>query len=168
MLTFSMAIGLFIGRFQPFHKGHLWAVKNILKECDKVIIGIGSSQYSRTATNPFTMDERKDIIVECLKEHNIRDYAIFSVPDVHDDNEWVRHVQRIIPHFDFVYTGSPLSRKLFTESGYVIKDLPRYKNISASEIRLRMTKGLNWEEMVPCPKMLKRMNAIVKVKKFSS
>ena len=39
-----MKRALFIGRFQPFHKAHLSDVKLALKECDKIIIAIGSSQ----------------------------------------------------------------------------------------------------------------------------
>jgi len=35
-------IALFIGKFQPFHKGHLFALRQVLKKFDKVIIGIGS------------------------------------------------------------------------------------------------------------------------------
>ncbi len=34
--------GLMMGRFQPFHLGHLDLVKQILSECDKVIIAITS------------------------------------------------------------------------------------------------------------------------------
>ena len=37
---------LFIGRFQPFHKGHLAAIKWILKKEGKIFIVIGSNQQS--------------------------------------------------------------------------------------------------------------------------
>jgi nicotinamide-nucleotide adenylyltransferase len=40
---------LLIGRFQPFHKGHLQVVKTIARDCDDIIIGIGSAQYSHTS-----------------------------------------------------------------------------------------------------------------------
>ncbi|HDM88409.1 MAG TPA: nicotinamide-nucleotide adenylyltransferase, partial [Candidatus Bathyarchaeota archaeon] len=43
-----MRRGLFIGRFQPPHLGHLHAIKQALEECDELIIVIGSSQYSHT------------------------------------------------------------------------------------------------------------------------
>ena len=60
--------GLFIGRFQPFHKGHLWAVREILKECDSIIIGVGSSNKQNTTTDPFTFEERKSMIEETFKD----------------------------------------------------------------------------------------------------
>ncbi|MEM2803284.1 MAG: adenylyltransferase/cytidyltransferase family protein, partial [Nitrososphaerota archaeon] len=31
---------VFIGRFQPFHLGHLEAVKQILQECNELIIAV--------------------------------------------------------------------------------------------------------------------------------
>ena len=37
-----------IGRFQPFHNGHLYAIKYILSEFDEVAIVIAAAQYSYT------------------------------------------------------------------------------------------------------------------------
>jgi len=150
-LIINLMIALFIGRFQPFHKGHLWAVKFILRNCEKIIIGIGSSQYAKTATNPYSAKERREMICRTLDSEDITNYAIFEIPDIHNDHEWVEHVKRIIPHMDIVYTGSLLSKQLFTERGCIVKSIPRHKNISASEVRLRIMKGLDWMEIVPEP-----------------
>ena len=59
---------LFIGRFQPFHKGHQLIIKKIKNNFEKINIGIGSSQYHHTITNPFTSDERKLMIKKSLEE----------------------------------------------------------------------------------------------------
>jgi len=48
-----MTTGLIIGRFQPFHKGHLHAIEHALKEVDELIIAVGSSQYVNTEDNPW-------------------------------------------------------------------------------------------------------------------
>jgi nicotinamide-nucleotide adenylyltransferase len=50
--------GLMMGRFQPFHFGHLDLVRQILKECDEVIIAITSSQFNYLDKDPFTAGER--------------------------------------------------------------------------------------------------------------
>ncbi|HLN89981.1 MAG TPA: adenylyltransferase/cytidyltransferase family protein, partial [Candidatus Binatia bacterium] len=50
--------GLYVGRFQPFHLGHLDAIKYVLKEVDELVIVIGSAQYSHNSNNPFTAGER--------------------------------------------------------------------------------------------------------------
>mgnify|MGYP001262099234 CR=1 FL=1 len=47
-------VALFIGRFQPFHKGHLSALRWIAAKSSKVIVAIGSAQKSFEPDNPFT------------------------------------------------------------------------------------------------------------------
>ena len=66
-----MSTALFIGRFQPFHEGHLDAVKQILAENEQVIIGIGSSQESGTSRNPFDAQQRTEMITKALQNANI-------------------------------------------------------------------------------------------------
>lgn len=144
-------IALFIGRFQPFHKGHLWAIKHILKDADKVIIGIGSSKSEGTATNPFSARKRREMIEDSLKSEGIRHYAIFEIPDIICDDDWAAHVSKKVPGFDVFYSGSELSRKLFSDRGIRVISLPRYRNISGCEIRLRIMKGLRWQALVPKP-----------------
>lgn len=51
--------GLLIGRFQPFHLGHLEAILFGLSKVENLWIGIGSSNKSHEMKNPFTADERK-------------------------------------------------------------------------------------------------------------
>lgn len=62
----SEKIGLYIGRFQPFHRGHLSVVREALKHCSKLVIAIGSAQEERTKKNPFSFEERKIFIWRSL------------------------------------------------------------------------------------------------------
>lgn len=165
-----MVISLFIGRFQPFHNGHLWAVKQILRDSEKIIIGIGSSDKKGTAVNPFSAEERKDMIEAALKKEGISNYVIFLIPDLSSDCRWVEHVKKLIPYFDAVYTGSPLSRQLFTKNGCLVRPLQRHRNISASEIRLRILKNMEWKHLVPGPvaEILKEIAGVKKIRSISS
>src|SRR3989338_6061585 len=61
-------IGLFLGRFQPLHNGHLEAIRKMQRECSEVIIIVGSSQYCFEANNPFTIGERIEMITASLKD----------------------------------------------------------------------------------------------------
>jgi nicotinamide-nucleotide adenylyltransferase len=54
--------GVFPGRFQPFHLGHLEIVKWALEKVDELIIVIGTAQESHTIVNPFTAGERMIMI----------------------------------------------------------------------------------------------------------
>ncbi len=145
--------GLFVGRFQPFHNGHLSVVKDILKEVDELVIVVGSAQYSHRIDNPFTAGERLVMVRKALEdaEIDLSRVWIVPVPDVHIHMVWVSAVEGYTPCFDVVYSNEPLTRRLFIEAGYEVKPIRfRKRNVySATEIRERMLKDGNWEELVP-------------------
>lgn len=138
-------IALFIGRFQPFHNGHLAAIKQI--EADKIIIGLGSSQYANTKENPFSAEQRIEMIKAVLK--NNFNYEIYLIPDIHDNNRWVDYVCQIVPHFDVVYTGNPHTKKLFLEKEYPVRDIDLVPDINGTTIRDRMVNNQNYSHLVP-------------------
>jgi len=145
--------GLFVGRFQPIHKGHLKAIKDILKEVEELVIVVGSSQYSHTMENPFTTGERVAMIREALTGEGVDSsrYWIIPVPDMHIHMIWVAEVIGYTPKFDVVYTNEPLTRRLFVESGFKVEPVPFYQReeYSSTEIRERILSKKNWEELVP-------------------
>lgn len=75
-----MSSGLMIGRFQPFHNGHLNLVHQILSECDELIIAVGSSQFNFTFSNPFTAGERIYFIHNSLVESKIDLSRVYILP----------------------------------------------------------------------------------------
>jgi nicotinamide-nucleotide adenylyltransferase len=145
--------GLFVGRFQPFHLGHLNAIKDILKEVEELVIVIGGAQYSHNINNPFTAGERLIMVRKALEEAGM-DYSrvwVVPVPDVHLHMMWVSAVEGYTPPFDVVYSNEPLTRRLFIEAGYKVKAIRFHerKLYSSTEIRGRMLRGENWEKLVP-------------------
>jgi nicotinamide-nucleotide adenylyltransferase len=145
--------GLYVGRFQPFHLGHLGAIKEVLLEVDELAIVIGSAQYSHNPSNPFTAGERLVMIRRALEEAkvDISKVWIVPVPDVHLHMLWVSALEGYTPKFNLVYSNEPLTRRLFTEAGYIVKSIPYYnRNIYMSTIiREKMIKDENWTELVP-------------------
>jgi len=162
--------GLFVGRFQPFHVGHLKAVKDILEKLDELVIVVGSSQYSHRVDNPFTAGERVTMIRTALEEEGISPsrYWIVPVPDVHVHMTWVAQVLGYTPKFSVVYTNEPLTRRLFIEAGYDVKPVPFYRRevYSATEIRKRMLNGKNWEELLPSSvvKFIKEIDGVKRLR----
>ena len=145
--------GLFVGRFQPFHLGHIEAIKDTLKEVDELVIVIGSAQYSHNLNNPFTAGERLIMIRKALEEAGI-DYSrvwVVPVPDAHLHMMWVSAVEGYTPPFDVVYSNEPLTRRLFIEAKYKVKPIRFHerKLYSSTEIRARMLKEESWEKLVP-------------------
>jgi nicotinamide-nucleotide adenylyltransferase len=162
-------ITLFIGRFQPFHNGHLHDIKQALKFSDKIIIAIGSSQESNTKENPFSLDERKEMIIKTLQKENLSNISIIPVPDTNEDSRWVEHVISILGKVDTVYTGNDWVKRLFKEKNYTVKDVSFLGNINATEIRNLMHKGQDWQSLVPhqVAEIIKRIDGVNRIKEIN-
>lgn len=61
---------IYIGRFQPFHSGHLKVVDIASSISNNVLLLIGSAQSPRTIKNPFTFHERQEIIRKIYRNEN--------------------------------------------------------------------------------------------------
>lgn len=146
-----MKTGLLTGRFQPFHLGHLSAVKQALKQVDRLYIAIGSSQYDNEEYNPFTAEERAKMIKLTLEENGLADKCeVFLVPDIHDDDKWTTHVREIIPSFDTVFIGNNgLVKELFEKYDTAkVVEVEHEVDVSATKIRCSIVRGLDWERHV--------------------
>jgi nicotinamide-nucleotide adenylyltransferase len=145
--------GLYVGRFQPFHLGHLDAIKEVLKSVDELVIAIGSAQYSHNLNNPFTAGERLVMIRQALKEADV-EYSriwIVPVPDVHLHMLWVSALEGYTPRFNVVFSNESLTRRLFMEAGYKVKSIRFFerKIYTSTLIREKMLKDESWTLLVP-------------------
>lgn len=165
--------GILIGRFQPPHKGHVEVVKQILREVDELIVGIGSAQESHTLENPFTAGERMLMLSRALVEAGIdlSRVHIIPIPDVNNHAIWVAHVVSLSPPFSVVYSGNPLVQRLFKEAGFEVRTLPMFKRriYWGAEIRNRMIKGKRWEDLVPKAvlEVMREIKAVERLKDLS-
>lgn len=94
-------VALFIGRFQPFHKGHVWEVEEALKRAEKVIIGIGSSNVN-DENNPFDILLRNRMIYKAIDEYGWKDRVVevIELPDTTDE-QWVKNVTREVARLGY-------------------------------------------------------------------
>lgn len=164
-------VALFIGRFQPFHKGHLSALKWILERNAGAIVAIGSAQKSFEPENPFTAEERKRMIKRQLETAGIaKKCRIVSVTDVGDNGRWVAHMDRKVPRYDVVYSNNPLVKRLMREAGKDVMAVPFFskEKFNATKIRGRMKKGEKWGDRVPekIRQQLRKMGAEERVRKL--
>lgn len=148
-----MKTALFIGRFQPFHLGHLSVLKDLkAKGFDRVIIGIGSSQYSNTNNNPLSCDERTKIIETVITNfiNEIPFCIIVPIEDIHDDINWVKHVNNSVSEsYDMVVSGNSWVTELFSLAGIKTQNVNTTIAITGSEIRdkIRNKKG-GWQKYI--------------------
>lgn len=144
--------GLFVGRFQPPHLGHVEALDGIAEQVDRLVIVVGSSQYSHTLENPFTAGERVWMLEEALPAHGLA-ATIVPVPDIHRNALWVNHVETFVPPFDVCFTNNALPQRLFREAGYEVRtfELVDRERFEGTRVRERMLDGDDWEHLVPDP-----------------
>lgn len=147
-----MKRALFVGRFQPFHHGHQYAIKKLLKKYKEVVVVIGSSEDSFTIDNPFTCGERIEMIRSCFGKSELARLIIIPVPDLNDNRIWVDHVFMHIPPIDEVYSNNQLVKMLFSKHGILVKTVEFFDRgpKEGSTIRRLMADGKReWTIHVP-------------------
>jgi bifunctional NMN adenylyltransferase/nudix hydrolase len=97
-MTKRYKVAVLIGRFEPFHNGHLANALQALDLAEKVIILVGSSFQPRTPKNPFTYAERKEMINNAIM--SARNRANISIHPLRDykysNNSWISSVQATV------------------------------------------------------------------------
>jgi nicotinamide-nucleotide adenylyltransferase len=144
--------GLFIGRFQPFHKGHAAIVESALEQVESLIVVIGSAECSHTPDNPFTAGERIQMILHAGDELGWGGRLVpVPVRDVNRYAVWVDHVLSYVPSPDVVFSNNPITKLLFREKGIEVRSTPLIERteLSGTSIRSRMVSGEKWENSVP-------------------
>jgi nicotinamide-nucleotide adenylyltransferase len=163
--------GLFIGRFQPFHLGHLATVKFALGNVEGLVVVIGSAQRSHEIRNPFTAGERIQMIKDSLDADNeidIRRILIIPVPDIYVHSLWTHQVDILVPSYEVVFTNDIFTALLFKERGIKIVQPMLYqrKELSATEIRSRIANDGDWKNLVTqqTVKVIENIHGIDRIK----
>src|SRR3990170_1422465 len=126
--------GLLIGRFQPFHLGHIEALRFALSQVDNLWIGIGSSNKPTEKNNPFTADERKEMILSSIDNSISSRIQIYYIPD-----------------FGVLFTNDELTQSLYSKRGKKISSVPfrERETLSGTNIREKIISDQNWHDLVP-------------------
>ncbi len=143
--------GLIIGRFQPFHLGHLEALRFALSKVEQLWIGIGSSNKPLGHKNPFNADERKEMILSSIDDTISKRIKIYFIPDLEDHKKWVELIDSTVPKFDVVFTNDRMTQSLYSNRGIKVIPVPFRKReiLSGTNIREKIVSDQNWHELVP-------------------
>ncbi|MDI6977129.1 adenylyltransferase/cytidyltransferase family protein [Serratia sp. Se-RSBMAAmG] len=134
-----MSLYVYIGRFQIPHFGHASVMKHALEKGDKVLILIGSANTERSRKNPFSFEERREMVegvIAGLKEKTGRDIPVDILPlnDFESDQAWVDEVKRLVPQeADTFITGC---RKSGDESTFYLSLFPEWKEDFIFEVNV--------------------------------
>lgn len=139
-----MKNGIFIGRFQPVHQGHLHAMGVASTQVDKLYILVGSANQCRSIKNPWTFQERTQMLRVKLRTAGISNYEILPLNDhIYSDSQWIADVRATVEHYGM---GNPIVFGHMKEGNdyltwfpdWKFKDVESSHMIDSSSIRKRM------------------------------
>jgi len=111
------------------------------------------------------------MIEKSLESINVKNCTIVLIPDIHNYPEWAPYVVSIVSDFDVFLSNNSLTRRLFSEKGYIVKETPVFdrSKYSGKEIRRRMINDESWEDLVPEPvcEIIKEIDGVQRLKELS-
>ena len=143
--------GLLIGRFQPFHLGHLEALRFALSKVDKLWVGLGSSNKPSEKNNPFSAEQRKEMILSSIDNSMKERITIYFIPDLDNHIKWIEKIDTIVPEFDIVFSNDELTKHLYSKRTVQVIPIPFLKRdeLSGTNIRDLIISDQKWEHLVP-------------------
>lgn len=150
---------VFIGRFSPFHNAHKAIIDEALKIAERVIVVIGSAASARNTRNPWSADERKQMIWSSFGDQD-RDKIIFlPMRDyLYNDYVWITALQEKVNSLTNYSQSVALIGFESDETSFYLKLFPQYKYISfnteynfhATKIRdLYFSRDASYKKFVP-------------------
>lgn len=141
-------IGIYAGRFQPFHLGHYQAIEHIISKCEETYVLICSKKGDNPLDdrNPFTYIERMDMMRVFGDRVHFR-----HICDQDSDSEWTRIIEETLPKGRKVcFTNNPRTRDAFRAHKYEVNPIPvKHDGLSATFIRTRIIRNEPWKSFVP-------------------
>ena len=126
---------IYIGRFQPVHKGHIHVIREALKKAKTLILFIGSHQKARDIRNPWTTEERIDFIKASLNPDEVARIKFIPQFDyTYNDDRWIAAIQSAVNAVVYEkYSAGPIKIGLVgydkDHSTYYLKKFPQWKFI---------------------------------------
>jgi bifunctional NMN adenylyltransferase/nudix hydrolase len=155
LMNYDYDFLLCIARLNPVHNGHMHLFKEALARTKNLIILLGSAESARSPYDPFTLEERREMLEEALveeipgveivdnnltnglyKETELKRIWIVGIPDYSSDNRWVAHVQAEVD--DIVYQFADADKKKIGLIGFekdartaaYLKKFPQWSRIN--------------------------------------
>ena len=129
---------VFVGRFQPLHLGHVHVIETAKKLAENVIVVIGSAFASRNIRNPFTFEERVQMV------HGACGDEIIAVPArdyPYNDTKWIANVKERVAEAMVANDIDPngnigLIGYSKDETSYYLKLFPGWKSESVGSLKV--------------------------------
>ena len=117
---------VYIGRFQPFHRGHLTTLQHGLSIADKVVVVIGSARASRSVKNPFTWEERRTMIKLAAGDDADRVECVPVRDHFYSDAQWISELQAALSPYVSWGESTALIGAYKDDSSYYLTMFPEW------------------------------------------
>ena len=125
---------LLIGRFQPLHNAHLEIIKRCTALTDQLVIVAGSAKQPRTYKNPFTFDERRQMIMAATAGLSMRVYVEPNIDTIYNDQAWAVRVQGIHSKYRCLGTKDAIIGHKKDDSSFYLDMFPQWDYINVEKI----------------------------------
>lgn len=141
-----MTVGVYVGRFSPFHLGHESVIRAMITDVglEKILIVVGSASEFGTDRNPYSYKERRTFIRSVFS--NIK---IVPISDVADDDIWFQQlddlVDSVFPEkLNVVYYSGSIDDSKYYPRDRTVKIIDRnIIPISGTQVRECLRNGQN-------------------------
>ena len=123
-----------IGRFQPLHNAHLEIIKRCTALTDQLVIVAGSANQPRTYKNPFTFDERRQMILAATSGLAMRVYVEPNIDTIYNDQAWAVRVQGIVSKYKILGTKTAVIGHKKDDSSFYLDMFPQWDFVNVEEI----------------------------------
>ena len=154
--------GLAIMRAQPPHIGHIKLIRRMLRECQNVVIILGSVQEQGTERNPYSYIQRKEMLQKIfVAKPETKRLKILGMFDINNPTQWGVFVMDFLkeacpnePLPEVYYAGSEYDAQWFRDIFANIQIENRvdygFPYVSGSMVRDMIKIGdKRWHDFVP-------------------
>ena len=159
-------VGVYWGRFNPPHKGHIALARRLATKVDLLTIAVGRAEGKDTKRNPFSGDERVRMLKSYLKEEKIR---VKSVVAVDDGRSWASSIDNLFERcgkFDVLFTNHKTIARLVGDRAKVV-GFRRVGRVSSTLVRDSIARGESWESLTgrSVASLIKKFDGIERIRR---
>ncbi len=134
-----MTRAIVLGRFQPFHNGHAYLVKQaaLVHPNQPVMVAIGSAKKEWEPNNPWSAEDRTAMISAWAESEQI-EIETCSIEDINDPPNWVAHARKSHGEGTLI-TSDEMTSRLYKDASFPVHDVPLSERERFEGWRVRQT-----------------------------
>jgi len=114
-------------------------------------IGLGSSNKPAEKNNPFTAEQRKEMILSSIDDSMKERISIYFIPDLDNHLKWIEKIDSIFHKFEIIFSNDELTKHLYSKRDVKVESIPFLNRelLSGTNIRDLIISDQKWDDFVP-------------------